>query len=159
MPSSTGKRPWPRWLGPFTTADRPFLHPMTALLPSSRLYLIPCLMSFSLEPTQDPGTVIVRIGKVLDFRNAAEFKKICQEQSRAGADNFILDFSGTELLDSVGLGAIFSLYRQVTPANGEVVFAAVSNPVQVMVRLTKIFRVFPQYTTIEDACRALHTSP
>lgn len=115
-------------------------------------------MSFYLEPTQDPGTVIVHIGKVLDFRNAAEFKKICQEQSRAGANNFILDFSATDLLDSVGLGAIFSLYRHVTPSNGEVVFATVSKPVQVMVQLTKIFRVFPQYATIAKACDALRTS-
>ena len=112
-------------------------------------------MSFSIEPTNDPGTVIIHIGEGLDFRNAAEFKKVCQEQVQAAVRNFILDFSEARLLDSVGLGAIFSLYRNVTPTHGQVVFAAVSAPVQVMVQVTKIYRVFPQYQTVALACEAL----
>ena len=116
-------------------------------------------MSFVIAPTSDPGTVIVRIGPGLDFRNAAEFKKVCHEQVQASARSFILDFTDATLLDSVGLGALFSLYRQVTPTSGQVVFAAVSAPVQVMVRLTKIHRVFPQYATLEDACEALRVRP
>jgi anti-sigma B factor antagonist len=112
-------------------------------------------MSFTVDPTNDPGTVIVHIGEGLDFRNVAMFKALCQEQVRAAVRHFILDFSEASLLDSVGLGAIFSLYRSVTPANGQVVFAAVSAPVKVMVQVTKIYRVFPQYRTIALACEAL----
>ena len=64
-------------------------------------------MSFVIEPTSDPGSVIIRIGPGLDFRNAAEFKKVCHEQVQAGAHDFILDFTDTGILDSVGLGALF----------------------------------------------------
>ena len=112
-------------------------------------------MHFAIEPTNDPGTVIIHIGKGLDFRNAAEFKKACQEQVQAAVSNFILDFSEARLLDSVGLGAIFSLYRNVTSTSGQVVFASVSAPVQVMVQVTKIYRVFPQCQTVALACEAL----
>ena len=112
-------------------------------------------MSFVLEPTNDPGTLILHIGDGLDFRNADAFRQVCQEQVQAAVHSFILDFSEARLLDSVGLGAIFSLYRNVTPASGQVVFAAVSAPVQVMVQVTKIYRVFPQYQTVELACEAL----
>ena len=115
-------------------------------------------MSFTIDPTNDPSTVILRIGDGLDFRNAAEFKNVFQEQVRAGVHHFILDFSEAHLLDSVGLGAIFSLYRNVTPSSGQVVFAAVSAPVQVMVNVTKIYRVFPQYKTVALACEALDVS-
>lgn len=113
-------------------------------------------MSFALAPTSEPGSVIVRIGPSLDFRNAAEFKKVCQEQVQAGAHNFVLDFTDTGILDSVGLGALFSLYRQVTPTSGQVLFASVSAQVKVMVRLTKIYRVFPQYPTVDGALETLH---
>ena len=43
-------------------------------------------MNFTVEPC-NAETVIVRIGKALDFRNAAEFKTTCQEQVRSGARN------------------------------------------------------------------------
>ena len=115
-------------------------------------------MSFALEPTNDPGTLILHIGDGLDFRNADMFRTVCQEQVQAEVRNFILDFSEARLLDSVGLGAIFSLYRNVTPTSGQVVFAAVAAPVQVMVQVTKIYRVFPQYQTIALACEALRVS-
>ena len=116
-------------------------------------------MSFAIEPTSDSKTVIVRIGPGLDFRNAAEFKKVCHEQVQADVHNFILDFTGAGILDSVGLGALFSLYRQVTPSSGQVLFASVSPQVEVMIRLTKIYRVFPQYPAVAAALEALRIRP
>lgn len=111
-------------------------------------------MSFELSAVNEE-TTIVQIGKALDFRNAAEFKKVCQERVRAGARNFILDFSETGILDSTGLGSIFSLYRQVSPLNGQVVFAAVSRPVQVVVQLTRTYKVFRQFPSVEAAQKAI----
>lgn len=111
-------------------------------------------MSFSVQPYNDE-TVIVQVGKALDFRNASDFKTVCQEQVQAGVRNFVLDFSDTGILDSTGLGSIFSLYRQVSPLKGQVVFAAVSRPVQVVVQLTRTYKVFRQFPTVEAAREAL----
>ena len=111
-------------------------------------------MSFSVQPYNDE-TVIVQVGKALDFRNASDFKNVCQEQVQAGIRNFVLDFSDTGILDSTGLGSIFSLYRQVSPLKGQVVFAAVSRPVQVVVQLTRTYKVFRQFPTVEAAREAL----
>lgn len=107
-------------------------------------------MSFSIEPvTHD--TVVISIGKALDFRNAADFKAAAQEQVRSGVRNFILDFTDTGILDSTGLGSVFSLYRQVSPMSGQVVFASVSRPVQVVVQLTRTYKVFRQFPTVDAA--------
>lgn len=113
-------------------------------------------MSFSLQ-TAAPDIAIVRIGKALDFRNAAEFKTTCQDSVQDGTRNFVLDFTGTGILDSTGLGAIFSLYRQLTPLGGQVVFASVSRPVQVVVQLTRTYKVFRQYPTVEAAHQQLRS--
>lgn len=111
-------------------------------------------MSFTIDPvTQE--TVTVKIGKALDFRNAADFKTTCQDQVQSGARNFILDFSDTGILDSTGLGSIFSLYRQVSPLNGQVVFASVSRPVQVVVQLTRTYKVFRQFPSVDAAQEAM----
>ena len=111
-------------------------------------------MNFTVEMCNH-DSVIVRMGKALDFRNASEFKNACQEQVRSGIRNFILDFSETGILDSTGLGSIFSLYRQVSPLEGQVVFAAVSRPVQVVVQLTRTYKVFRQYPTVDAARKSL----
>jgi len=114
-------------------------------------------MSFTIQKTS-PATVVVRIGKALDFRNAVDFKASCQEHTRAGVRHFVLDFTGTGILDSTGLGVIFSLYRQLTPIGGQVVFASVSRPVQVVVQLTRTYKVFRQFPTVEDAFENLERS-
>ena len=114
-------------------------------------------MSFTIQQSTRT-TVVVRVGKALDFRNAADFKASCQEFVRSGVRNFVLDFTGTGILDSTGLGVIFSLYRQLTPVGGQVVFASVSRPVQVVVQLTRTYKVFRQFPTIETAFEALNAT-
>jgi len=108
------------------------------------------MVSLFAEPA-GPETVVVRVGKALDFRNASDFKGVCQQQLDQGVNKFVLDFSDTGILDSTGLGAIFSVYRQVSPQGGRVAFASVSRPVQVVVQLTRTYKVFPQFATVTDA--------
>ncbi|OZC03262.1 STAS domain-containing protein [Rubricoccus marinus] len=114
-------------------------------------------MSFTIQKTS-PSAAVIRVGKALDFRNAAEFKASCQEHARQGVRFFVLDFSGTGILDSTGLGVIFSLYRQLTPAGGQVVFASVSRPVQVVVQLTRTYKVFRQFPTVDAAIQSQHAA-
>ena len=111
-------------------------------------------MSHQLEKLDDRVSV-VRIDKTLDFRNADEFKAACQKHVEAGVRHFILDFSKTALLDSTALGAIFSVYRQVSPDDGQLAFAATAGPVKMVVEMTKLHRVFGQYPTVEAAHEAL----
>ena len=111
-------------------------------------------MPFSVVP-RPPRTVVIEIGETLDFHNASDFKILCREQVEAGYQNFILDFSRTDLLDSTGLGAIFSLYRRISPNDGRVVFAGASRPVQVVVQLTRTYKVFRQFPSVEAAHGAL----
>ncbi len=110
-------------------------------------------MSFDVE-TADSETIIIHIGEALDFRNADEFKDTFQEHVDAGARQFILDFSNTEVLDSTGLGSIFSLYRAISADDGKVAFADVSEPVQVVVQLTRTYKVFRQFPSVQAAREA-----
>ncbi len=110
-------------------------------------------MSFALESISQQS-VIVRVGKSLIFSNADAFKQACLDEVRDGARNFILDFSETSILDSTGLGAIFSLHKQVRLRKGEVVFASVSPPVQIVIQMTGIHRVFQRYSSVEAAREA-----
>ncbi|HHP7238223.1 STAS domain-containing protein [Longibacter sp.] len=111
-------------------------------------------MGFTVE-SLSPTTVVIRMGEALDFRNADDFKSTFQSEIENGSVNFILDFSDTAVLDSTGLGSIFSLYRQISPDDGQVAFADVSRPVQVVVQLTRTYKVFRQFPTVDAAEEAL----
>lgn len=112
------------------------------------------MQHFRLEVV-DPETVVVHVGESLDFRTADEFKALCHEQIDTGLQNVVLDFTGTEVIDSKGLGAILSVYRRVSPQEGEVAFASVSRPVQIVIRLTRLYKIFRQFPSVEAACEAL----
>ncbi len=111
-------------------------------------------MSFTVESLSS-DTVVIRMGEALDFRNTDEFKSTFQSQIEDDIRNFVLDFSETAVLDSTGLGSIFSLYRQISPEDGQVAFADVSRPVQVVVQLTRTYKVFRQFPTVDAAEEAL----
>jgi anti-sigma B factor antagonist len=96
-------------------------------------------------------TAVVEIGRSLDFNNVAQFKQKASEQAHSGIKNFILDFSSTQVLDSAGLGAIFSLYRRISHLRGKVLIAAPSFPVEVVILLTRIYKVLPKFETVEGA--------
>ena len=106
----------------------------------------------------NPQTAVIQVGKSLDFRNAAQFKQTCQKLIRSGTRYIILNFKDTGVLDSTGLGAIFSIYRQLTPMGGKIVFAETSRPVQVVVQLTRTFKVFKQYPTVAAALQNLENA-
>ena len=111
-------------------------------------------MNFPIEQAGQ-NAVVFRVGASLDFRNASDFKAIVQQQVDTGIRRFILDFSETNVLDSTGLGSIFSLHRNLSSSNGHVMFAAASRPVQVVVQLTRTYKVFRQFSSVEAAVQSL----
>lgn len=96
-------------------------------------------------------TVVLTVGDYLNFRNASDFKLILKDQVRLGTRKFILDFSDTKSFDSTGLGSLFTLYRHLTPLSGMICFASASGTVKNTIQLTRSYKVFPQFPTVEAA--------
>jgi len=114
-------------------------------------------VDFSIEAVTSE-TAVVQIGPTLDFKNASDFKSATRNQVGTGVRNFILDFSDTDVLDSTGLGSIFSLYRQLSRWSGKILFASVSPAVEVVVLLTRTYKVFPTFPSVDSAREAVHAS-
>ncbi len=112
-------------------------------------------MSFTFETNHSPETAIVRVGKALDFRNAEAFQQACLKSLQEGTETFIFDFSETGILDSTGLGSIFKLHHQVSRLNGKVVLASLSRSVQVVIQMTRTYKVFPSFASVEAALGSL----
>lgn len=110
-------------------------------------------MSVTVKPYKT--ALIVHVGKTLDYSNAKAFKEACLARLDLGARHFILDFSETGILDSTGLGAIFSLFREASLHDGSVVFASLTSPVRMVIQISKISRVFRSFRSVEAACNAV----
>lgn len=110
-------------------------------------------MSFE---TQQPAenTALIRIGEMLDLRNADEFRDICENLVDQEVHRFMLHFDGTRFVDSTGIGAIFSLYREVDPLGGEIAIIEAGEPVKVVLERTQAVDLFPQYGSVEEARNA-----
>ena len=106
-----------------------------------------------------PKVAVIEVGAALDYRNAKSFAAAAREQLATGIRHVVIDFRGTGILDSSGLGALFVLHRRVTPFGGAVSFACVSAPVRAVIQLTRIYRVFRQFPAVDDAVRAAASPP
>ena len=100
------------------------------------------------------NTVVVEVGAVLDFTSAERFKRLLRERIDGGTRHVVLNFDDTAILDSRGLGAIFYVYRALSPLGGTLAFANVSEAVRWVARLTRINRVIPQFNSVQAAAEA-----
>ena len=112
-------------------------------------------MTSTVQLSKDQETVVIKAGPALDFRNAALFRKQCESMAEAGANTFVVDLSETDVLDSTGLGALFTMYRHMKKQGGRIMLAAPTRAVVVVIALTKCDRIFDTYPTVEAALRSI----
>lgn len=101
-----------------------------------------------------PDVAVGRVGGTLDYRNAHAFVAAAQSPAARGALHFVLDFEKTGHVDSRGLAAVFSLFRAVSARGGTVSFARPSVAVSRVVQITRVYRVFRQFPTLDAAVAA-----
>lgn len=105
----------------------------------------------------DDESVLIDVGSTLDFRDSQEFLENCEILLEEGVTCFLLNFEETRVLDSAGLGAIFSLHRRMrrNDADGRIIFARPTAHVQTVIRLTRAARIVEVYDTVQEAVDAL----
>lgn len=95
-------------------------------------------------------TVVTVPGPNLDAANHKEFKahlaEIVKENSR-----IVLDLKELEFIDSSGLGAILSCFRQVNAVGGDLKLCNMNDSVRILFELVRMHRVFEIYGTCEEA--------
>lgn len=94
-------------------------------------------------PTQalDNGTEVIRSPRRLNLVSAPRLTAVVTEVIASGRPRIIIDLSGTEFIDSSGLGALVSSLKKARQAGGDVRVAGLSPQVQTVFRLTNLDRV------------------
>ncbi len=90
----------------------------------------------------------------LDAAVADDFKSEIHMVIDAGHRNLVINLGKVEFMDSTGLGALVGCLRKVG-TEGSIVLSGVTGPVERVLKLTRINRVFDIFEDAAAASRAL----
>jgi anti-sigma B factor antagonist len=110
--------------------------------------------SVTSERATDAVAVIALSGEV-DIYTAPQFKERMLELLDGGVTNLVVDLSQVTFIDSTALGVLIGGVRRVNSAGGAMALVVVSRPVQRVLSITGLDRVFTIHETREAALEAL----
>jgi len=112
-------------------------------------------MEFALR--QEGRNVIVAFagGVNLEGDESAAFKTRLKSLIEEGADRVVVDLGNVAFMDSQGLGALISCLKALKQGDGRIVLANLSEPVDSVLRVTRLRRVFDVRPTVEEALALL----
>jgi anti-sigma B factor antagonist len=90
---------------------------------------------FDLRSREQDGWTVVAVTGELDLASAPKLRQELVRHVAAGHVRIVLDLSGTDFLDSIGLGVIVGAVKRVRAAGGDLV-VVVANP-----RLEQLFSI------------------
>jgi anti-sigma B factor antagonist len=108
-------------------------------------------VEFSIEYTvTDDDIVAVVISGPMDIETAPRPRDLLVRLIDEGHYRLVLDLSGVDFIDSIGLGLIVGLVHRLRPHDGSLAVAAPSTQVRHVFDVTQLVRVVALYDT-EDA--------
>jgi anti-sigma B factor antagonist len=109
-------------------------------------------MSLEVQTRQaeNGATVVAPTGR-LDVAGAPALKDAITEALKNGQAKVVLDMEGVSFVDSTGLGSVIAALKQIRSSQGDLRLAAPNQQVRVVLELTTLDRVFPYYSTVEEA--------
>ena len=116
-------------------------------------------MPFSISE-QYHATVISIDGKFLGSLERDAFKEAIDGLKEAGKTRVVLDLSGTELMDSTGIGLLISALTTMRRAGGDVRLAGMHARIKNLFLMTRLLgNVFEDYDTVEEAVQSFQAAP
>lgn len=110
-------------------------------------------MKFTNESINDQATLIKIEGARLDAASSVEFKNYFNDTVSDKNQKVIIDLSDVNFMDSSGLGVLISSLKSMESKGGISLVGAHSN-VKSLMTLTRMDRLFPQFSSIDEAVTA-----
>jgi anti-sigma B factor antagonist len=99
----------------------------------------------------DNGVTVVAPTGRLDVAGAPALKDAISEVVKNGPPRVVIDMEGISFVDSTGLGSVIAALKQIRSSQGDLRLAAPNQQVRVVLELTTLDRVFPYFSTVEEA--------
>ena len=96
------------------------------------------------------GVLIAHVQMFLDQVGVENFKYVLSERMKAG-EPVVLDLEKLVNIDNYGLDALLAMAQKALENKSVIKLARVSADMQIVLDITKVYRVFDIYPTIEEA--------
>jgi anti-sigma B factor antagonist len=102
----------------------------------------------------DNGIQVVRPARRLNMVSAPRLSAVVSDLIAAGHARIVIDLSGTEFIDSSGLGALVSCLKKARQAGGDLRIAGPAPQAQTVFKLTNLDRILKTVPTADVAAAA-----
>ena len=104
------------------------------------------MKDFIVDSTSDNGIAMISPKGYLNNIVGEELEKACNDFLEKGVMKIVIDFGGTEFINSIGISILLSIIDKLEASKGTLCFTSMSNlheDVFEMLGLTKYVNVFP----------------
>lgn len=98
----------------------------------------------------DGNILVAHLQMFLDQAGAENFKYVLQERMKPG-ETIILDLEKLVNIDTFGLDALLATAQKAIEMNSKIILANVSCDMQIVLDITKVYRVFEIFSSVEAA--------
>ena len=99
------------------------------------------------------GVLIAHVQMFLDQVGAENFKYVLAERMKEG-EKVVLDLEKLVNIDNFGLDALLAVAQKAMENNSVIKLACVSADMQIVLDITRVYRVFDIFPTIEAAVKS-----
>ena len=96
------------------------------------------------------GVLVAHVQMFLDHVGAENFKYVLSERMKEG-EKIVLDLEKLVNIDTYGVDALLAMAQKAIDNNSVIKLARVSADMQIVLDITKVYRVFDIYSSIEEA--------
>jgi anti-sigma B factor antagonist len=107
-------------------------------------------MKLNLEKMNGCSVIFIQEERI-DAHNSGELKEYILHLIEHGEVNIIVQLENVRFIDSSGLGALLSGYKNAAAKSGKLALACCKQQVLSMFELTRLNRVFEIYTDLNEA--------
>lgn len=105
-----------------------------------------------IETQTQNGQLVISVREArLDAHNSGELKDRILRILEEGGRRLVVDLADVSFIDSSGLGALLSGYKNATQRAGSFILAGLQPRVRAMFELTRLNRVFDIYPRLQEA--------
>jgi anti-sigma B factor antagonist len=105
-----------------------------------------------IETQAQDGRIVIAVQEErLDAHNSGELKDRFMRILEEGGRRLVVDLSSVNFIDSSGLGALLSGYKNASQRGGTLILSGPRPRVRAMFDLTRLNRVFEIYPRLQEA--------
>lgn len=108
-------------------------------------------LSVDIKSEHNGAAIIYRLHGSLDLATAPSLRAALIEAANEGKHEIIVDLTELEFLDSTGLGALIGAHRRALENGGRVRLIVRDGPIQRLLNITGLMRIFAVYGTLDAA--------